>query len=584
MNQVGSTKDIVSQSITGVTDDLGNSVVSSSTGFGDSPLGSSAIAQALYGIANPNFNLLPPDPDSPIEQESNALPFWDIDNASEDEMTATSVFDETTLTYGIELDPGTAATDSTLTLTTRSYLLTDDNLALRQKALSVISKSGTAGGTASEWNLTLTAIYYDATDTALSTAVIGTALDTGTWTSISGTTTPGGSAINSAAQYVDLSFTMTATADVTGSAKATIKSLILATSTPAGGGGQSFLVVDAFTSSGTWTRPAGVDYVVAVAGYSAGNGGKGGRGKITRAGDSGGGLSGGQPGAYGLLRDLYVGDVATVSVGIGAGGVGGAGGTATKAVGVTSSTIQVAGAAGGVGGNTTFGSYLVCATTASDNVSAQSGTVTTTLPFPNTIVTSTARTTTTTTDVSNSTLTTSGFTSLPFQESFALAGTDGTAGTADGATVGGKTPSRGGVRTEGGTAGGAGIGLCMGGVNSDVRIDNVGGYAYSGSLSNPSGTATYYGGSAVQTAGGGGGSGVFWISTTAGTGISAAGGNGGNASANSGSGGGGGGPALWGNNATNASGTAAYTNSSGTATGGNGGNGGDGYLIVAYIG
>jgi hypothetical protein len=583
MSQVGSTKDIVSQSITGVTDDLGNSVVSSSTGFGDSPLGSSAIAQALYGIANPNFNLLPPDPDSPIEQESNALPFWDIDNASEDEMTATSVFDETTLTYGIQLDPGTAAIDSTLTLTTRSYLLTDDNLALRQKALSVISKSGTAGGTASQWNLTLTAIYYDATDTALSTAVIGTALDTGTWTSISGTTTPGGSAINSAAQYVDLSFKMTATAAVTGSAKATIKSLILATSTPAGGGGQSFLVVDAFTSSGTWTRPAGVDYVVAVAGYSAGNGGSGGRGKITRAGDSGGLGGGGQPGAYGLLRDLYVGDVSTVSVGIGAGGVGGAGGTATKAVGVTTSNITVAGADGGVGGNTTFGSYLVCATTASAAVTAQSGTVTTTLPFPSTIVTSTARTTTATTDVSNSTLTTNGFTSLPFQESFALAGTNGANGTADGATVGGKITARGGVRTEGGTAGPAGIGLCMGGISSDTRIDSSGGFAYSGSAL-PTGTATYYAGSAVQTAGGGGGAGVFWIATTAGTGISAAGGNGGNASANSGSGGGGGGPALWGNSATNASGTAAYTNSSGTATGGNGGNGGDGYLIVAYIG
>ena len=57
MNQVGSSKDIVSQSITVVTDDLGNSVVSTSTGFGSSPLGVSARAQALYGIANPNFNL-----------------------------------------------------------------------------------------------------------------------------------------------------------------------------------------------------------------------------------------------------------------------------------------------------------------------------------------------------------------------------------------------------------------------------------------------------------------------------------------------------------------------------------------------
>jgi hypothetical protein len=582
MSQVGSTRDIISQSITGVTDDLGNAVVSSSTGFGDSPLGASAIAQALYGIANPNFNLLPPSPDSPIEQQSNPLPFWSIDNASEDEMTATSVFDETTLTYGIELNPGTAAIDSTLTLTTRSYLLTDDNLALRQKALSVISKSGTAGGTASQWNLTLTAIYYDATDTALSTAVIGTALDTGTWTSISGTTTPGGSAINSAAQYVDLSFKMTATAAVTGSAKATIKSLILATSTPGGGGSQSFLVTEAFTSSGTWTRPTGVEYLVAVAGYSGGNGGVGGEGRITRAGISESPSNGGQPGAYGLLRDLYVGDVSTVSVGIGAGGAGGAGGTATKAVGVTTSTINVDGAAGGIGGNTTFGSYLVCATTAASGGAAASGTVTTTVPFPSTVVTSTATTTGTASYLSNSTLTTSGFTSLPYQASFAVAGSNGANGTADGATVGGKITARGGVRTLGGTAGPAGIGLCMGGNGGGNRIDTGGGYSYVGSTL-PTGTATYYAGSAVQTAGGGGGGGCFWISTTAGTGISAAGGNGGNASANSGSGGGGGGKALWGNSATSAAGTTAYTNSSGTAIGGNGGNGGDGYLIVAYI-
>ena len=79
MNQVGSTKDIISQSITGITDDSGNSVVSSSTGFGSSPLGVSARAQALYGIANPNFNLTPPDPDSAIEDQANPLPFWSID-------------------------------------------------------------------------------------------------------------------------------------------------------------------------------------------------------------------------------------------------------------------------------------------------------------------------------------------------------------------------------------------------------------------------------------------------------------------------------------------------------------------------
>ena len=583
MARIGSDSGLVGDNSGGVFDDSGNPIVSTDTDFGASPLGIAARSQALYFLPNPSFNILPPDPAAPIVDNANALPYWSVEDLSEGRIVATTVFDETVQTWALEINPTAGSATDSIAIKTRSYLLNDSNFDLRQKALASLEKVNAYAGT-TEWALTLGAEYFSAAGSSLSSYSIGTVADNATWTSLSGFTTSGTAIVDAAAQYVDLTFTLTTTAAVTSTVKVHINSILLQTSTAGGGGGsQSFLIVDAFTSSGTWTRPTGVDYVVAVAGYSAGNGGAGGRGKITRSGDSGGGLSGGQPGAYGLLRDLYVGDVATVSVGIGAGGVGGAGGTATKAVSVTTATITGAGAAGGVGGNTTFGSYLVCATTASDDVGAQSGTVTTTLPFPDKIVTSTARTTTATTDVSNSTLTTSGFTSLPFQESFALAGTNGANGTADGATVGGKTPSRGGVRTLGGTAGQAGIGLCMGGVNSDVRIDAAGGYAYSGSVSNPSGTATYYGGSAVHTAGGGGGAGVFWISTTAGTGISAAGGNGGNASANSGSGGGGGGQAIWGNSGTGASGTAAYAASSGTATGGNGGNGGDGYLIVAYI-
>jgi hypothetical protein len=370
MSQVGSTKDIVSQSITGVTDDLGNSVVSTSTGFASSPLGVSARAQALYGIANPNFNLTPPDVDAEIEDQSNPLPFWTIDNASDGEMSATTIFDETSQTYGVELNPGTAAIDSTLTLTTRSYILTDDNLALRQRALSVLSKSGTAAGT-TQWNLTLTAIYYDATDTALSTAVIGTALDTGTWTSISGTTTPGGSAINSAAQYVDLSFKMTATAAVTGSAKATIKSLLLTTSTPGGGGGsQSFLIAETFTSSGDWVRPTGVEYLNAVVLVSGGGGGSGGSilddvttsGTVSVAGGGGGG-----GGFFAIARDLYVGDAGTWAVTVGAGGSGGTattkrklGGSALPAVNAGSAGV-LRGGLGSNAGATSFGTYITLA-------------------------------------------------------------------------------------------------------------------------------------------------------------------------------------------------------------------------------
>lgn len=581
-SRIGSDQNFIATTSAGILDDQANSIVSSDTTFGSSPLGVAARTQALYGIANANFNLTPPDPTLPIVDNDNPLPYWTIENGTEGDGSATSVFDNATSTWGVELSLGTSITDAAISMTTRSFLLNDDNLALRQKALAVLSKSGTAGGTAAQWNLVLSAEYFSAAGSSLSSYAIGTVTDVGTWTSISGTTTAGGSAINSSAAYVDLTFTMTALGTITGSAKATIKSLLLTTSTPASGGGQSFLVTDVFTSSGTWTRPAGVDYVVAVAGYSAGNGGSGGEGRITRAGHSLSYGAAGQPGVYGLLRDLYVGDVGSVSVGIGAGGAGGAGGTATKAVGATNSTISTAGSAGGIGGNTTFGSYLVCATTDSAANAARSGTVTTIAPFPSTIVTSTTFTEGSATVLSNSTLTTNGFTVLPYQQSFAVAGTNGANGTADGATVGGKITTRGGVRTLGGTAGVAGIGLCMGGLGAGNRIDSSGGFSYVGTAV-PTGTATYYAGSAVQTAGGGGGAGCFWINITAGTGISAAGGDGGNASANSGSGGGGGGNALWGNNATNSSGTVAYTNSSGTAIGGNGGNGGDGYLIVAYI-
>lgn len=379
MNQVGSTKDIVSQSITGVTDDLGNSVVSTSTGFGSSPLGVSARAQSLYGIANPNFNLTPPAPDSPIEDQSNPLPFWSIDNGSDGQMTATSVFDATTKTFGIELNPGTAAIDSTLTLTTRSYLLTDDNLALRQRALSVLSKSGTAGGTASQWNLTLTAIYYDATATALSTAVIGTALDTATWTSISGTTTPGGSAISSSAQYVDLSFKMTATAAVTGSAKATIKSLLLQTSTF---GSQSFLVADTFTSSGDWVRPTGVDYLTAVVLVSGAGGGAGGSISDEVSVSAGTSLSmagggGGGGGFFAIARDLYVGDAGTWTVTVGAGGSGGTARTKVKASGSANPTYgppeTLIGGLGSNGGATSFGTYITLAGGTGGSASGSAG-------------------------------------------------------------------------------------------------------------------------------------------------------------------------------------------------------------------
>ena len=360
MAQVGSNVGVLQQSLTGVTDAAGNPVVSADNTFGASPLGIAARTQALYGIPNANFNLTPPDPNSPIVENENDLPYWSISDQSDAVMSATSVFDETTLTYGVLLDPGTAAVNSSMTLTTRSYLLTDDNLALRQKALAVLEKSGTAAGT-TQWNLTLSATYYDAAGSALSTAFIGTALDTGTWTSFSGTTTPGGSAINAAAQYVDLAFTMTATAAVTGSAKATVKSLLLATSTPGGGGAQSFQVSEVFSASDTWTRPTGVEYLtVLCVGGGGGGGGGGFRVSNNTVGTSfavGGGGGGG--GAFTYVSNLYIGDQTSVSIGVGAAGTGGAGTSFTKAAGVSAPLTAVNGGSGGAGGASSFGTYIV---------------------------------------------------------------------------------------------------------------------------------------------------------------------------------------------------------------------------------
>ena len=563
MTQVGSSKDIVSQSITGVTDDLGNSLVSTSTDFGSSPLGVSARAQALYGIANPNFNLTPPAPDSPIEDQSNPLPFWSIDNSSDGEMSATSVFDATTQTFGVQLNPGTAAIDSTLTLTTRSYLLTDDNLALRQKALSVLSKSGTAGGTASQWNLTLSAIYYDATDTALSTAVIGTALDTGTWTSISGTTTPGGSAINSAAQYVDLSFKMTATAAVTGSAKATLKSLLLTTSTPGGGGSQSFLVTESFATSGTWTVPTGVTALVGVIATGGGGGGGGGGIRWRQTGNSyanGGG--GGGSGAFVFASNLYIGDVATISVGIGAGGTGGTAGE--KLVG-NASDDEVTGQTGATGGATTFGPYL----TASGGLGGVGGTAGTSQPIGTALGgaggaatslvfggqavagTTGAGATMQSTPVAAGSTSVTAFSYFPFSPTPSAGAAGGSAST----TFAGTTfvivaPGAGGSA---GYQGGGGGGACGGAA---------------------AGSRTTRAAVAAQRGAGGGGGAIGQNNCGAANVVIA--GAGGSASIGSGAGGGGGG-------GLGVSNVGAGNLSAQNFVGGDGGNGAAGYVVIAYI-
>lgn len=577
MPRIGSDGGFVSSNIGGLFDDQGNAIVSSDTDFGASPLGIAARNQALYALPNPSFNLTPPDPASPIVDNDNPMPYWSVEDLSEGRMNVTTIFDSATQTWAAQINPTAGSASDSITLTTRSYLLNDTNFNLRQKALASLTKVGTYSST-SQFTVSLTATYYDSTGTSLSSYTVGSVADNTTWTSISGFTTSGTAIVSAAAQYLDLAFTLTATAAVTSGVKVNINSLLLQTSVSGGAGG-GLLVTETFTSSTTWTRPTGVDYLVAAIGLSGGGGGEGGTASTVTAGFSGNQNYGGHPGVYALLRDIYIGDQSTISIGVGAGGNGGIGGTAVRG---GSTTAPVA---PGDGGATTFGTYLTC-TTASVGTAAgtASGVVTTTTPFASTVVTTLAETQTATTIRANSYWQTNGFSVLPYQSSYPLAGQDGEPGVASAGTTGtaggtsvisGQTGQNAGGRTLGGAGGSAGYIAGRGGRSSIVRIDNSGGYAYAGTTL-ASGTATiYYAGSAQAGAGGGGGAAVFGTRAVS-TNIYVKGGNGGSAAANSGSGGGAGGPASIG-------GTAYPAGSSGTAIGGNGGNGGNGFVIIAYV-
>mgnify|MGYP003645430836 CR=1 FL=1 len=546
----------------GLIDELGNTVVSSSTNFAASPLGVAARTQALYGIPNATFNLTPPDPAEPIVANQNDLPYWSIENLSDGQITATTVFDSTTQTWGVELNPGTAASGASLSLSTRSYLITDDNLALRQKAQAVLAKSGTAA-VSTQWNLSLNAIYYDANDTALSTAIIGTVYDTGTWTSLAGTTTPGGSAINAAAQYVDLTFTMTTTAAVTGSAKATIKSLLLSTSSASTG---SFVIAETFTANGTWTRPTGVNYVSIIA-CGGGGGGAGGAG-TTFIGAGGGtagttGAGGGGASIIYLIDNIYV-DAATYSVGIGAGGSGGTATTVTRPAGGSSNPIGNVFTAGSSGGATSFGSLIsVGGGTAANSRLGGSSAITVTTSFYG------GR-------GSNETL----YNGASGGSGTAVASRDaGTAGVGRTETyiVGYQTPAGTGIA--GGTAATSGVGgTADAGAAGGSGTGWIGGGGAAGNVYSPGGASANIVGNASAGGGGagGGGASAAMRTSTAGTYVITAG-DGGNAAPGSGAGGGGGGGYAW------ASGGSTSGTTSLTLTAGKGGNGGSGFLVVITV-
>jgi len=345
MAQYGSNPGMFSQSVVQTVDAQGNPIISADSTFGGSPAGSALLTQQLFGLPNASFDLIPNDPLSPISN-SNQVPYWDFANYSDGVMAGSAVYNTTTKNWGVTIYPGTAASGSYVAFTTRSYLINDDNLGLRQKVFAVIEKTGTAAGT-TQVNMTLSATYYDSTDTALSTAIVGTALDTGTWTSLSGFTTSGGSAISASAHYVDLQFLVTATANITGSVNFGIKSCLLATKVAAL---SAFQVVDVYTSSGTWTVPSGVTSVSVVAMGCGGGGGSGGAYREAGAATVNGG-GGGGAGGFVIAQGVSVAGSTSITIGVGTGGLGGgrvdAGGTGS------------AGSAGADGSSSTFGSLVV---------------------------------------------------------------------------------------------------------------------------------------------------------------------------------------------------------------------------------
>ena len=113
-----------------------------------------------------------------------------------------------------------------------------------------------------------------------------------------------------------------------------------------GGGGGGVYDVQTFTSSGTWTKPAGVSQVRVIA---IGGGGGGGSGRKGASGSSRAGGSGGYMGAYSDIIFDASAISSSVSVTIGTGAAGAASQTTNSTNGI----------AGTQGGNTTFGTYAV---------------------------------------------------------------------------------------------------------------------------------------------------------------------------------------------------------------------------------
>lgn len=562
MAQFGSDRLTSAQSTNGVTDIAGVPLIATNNDFDASPLGIAARSQAIYGIANAQFNLLPPDTSAEIADQQNPLPYWGVENYSDGRIVTKSAFDLTAGTWSVEINPTAGSAADYVKLKTRSYLLTDDNLALRQKAYLTMGK-GTAYAGSTQFNVTLNAEYFDVNGTSLSSYAVGTALDNGALTSITGITTSGSAAISASAAYVDFTIQLNVTATVTSGVKVYLKSFFIQTSQAATG---SFLITETFNSSGTWTRPTGVDYVDVVV-LGAGGGGASGVCATQRnstaqreaQGQAGGG------GQWAILRGIYVGDVSTVSVGVGAGGAGGIGTAINKAAASSAQGTAVA-VSGAAGGATTFGSYISVpgggAGTAQTNPADGSGPGTAG-GTPTAAVHGVVNLAAGSANGSQLAGGTAAISAFSFGAAYTTLKTGGTAqnGVAGSASGGGTR----GTATAG--IGSLSAGLSGGGGGSG-RVTT--------STTGPTVTVSYNGQNSGPGGAGGGGGAVGIVGTVGGTQV-ATGGRGGDALANSGSGGGGGGCAVI--LITN---TANYDAATLTVTPGRGGNGAAGFVTVVY--
>jgi len=580
MPQYGSSQNLISTNLSQTVDNQGNPIISSDTGFAASPLGYAARAQALFGLPNSTFELTPPDTTAVISA-ANPLPYWDVQDYSSGVMSGSAIYDSTTNSWGVNLNPGTADTGDYITMTTRSYLINDSNLSLRQQALAVVSKVGTYAGT-TQWNLELTAAYYDLTNTLLHSGTVATIYDNTTWTSMAGTTTTGGTAISASAHYVDLQFKLLATAPVTSATSVTIKSCLLQTSS-GGGGAQSFLIAETFTTSTTWTRPAGVEYATLVLVGGGGGGSSGGLVAQNTSGTRQAGGGGGAGGGYLYLPNLYIGDADTYTISVGAGGSGGTANVFTKVTTGTALSNQPPRAAS-AGGTTSFGTAYWAggggasntqgnnptygiAGTAGSYASVVWGTQLLSLnggngvDAPNTSGNINAGTVTPTTFVTGT------WTKLPYQGSIAYPSA-GSAGGNGVIAVSGTPNNVGTAASNGAAASGSGY-FCQGAGAAGYYSVPASGFSV------VAGTPS----SGQAGAGGGGGVSVTKTSNTA-AGVTWRGtaGNGGNAAGTSGAGGGGGGPVHFeSNSSTN------YNRDALNLQSGAGGNGGQGYAIVITV-